>query len=48
MKLARVCVPTPSEAQRNGFARKRRRDGMSELSYWYGSEGYEVRADEGP
>ena len=29
-----------------GFARERRRDGVSELSRLRGSEGYEVRVDE--
>ena len=38
----------PSKAQRSGFARKRRRDAVSELSPGGGSEGYAVRADEGP
>ena len=36
----------PSGAQRRGSARKRRRDGVRELSPEGGSEGYEVRADE--
>ena len=35
------------EAQRSGFKLKRRSDGVSELSPEGGSEGYEVRDDEG-